>query len=209
MKNWIPFQFRRLWCAVGVMFQEVRVGGGVGGEEVIVFENWVSAPVCAKTRAFSGLLPDRFTGKAVLWQALVPLCVPGSLRAAETVLEAQARLESSRMRWPSDSVGSNVSSSGVTHGHRTCNDSDLASAFESHSRTFSFCSSLVSKVSHSSQSMNSCAEQGHEAARGTRETSMSTRVGVGCPTTKMLHGASRRGVGGSLNIIQKQAVPGN
>ena len=47
----------------------------------------------------------------------------------------------------------------VMHGHHMRNDFDLDSVFVPHSRLFSLCSSVVSKVSNSS-SINSCGEHG-------------------------------------------------
>ena len=55
--------------------------------------------------------------------------------------------------------GSKDSSVVVMHGHRMRSDFDLDSVFVPHSRSFSLCSSVVSKVSHSSQSINSCCRR--------------------------------------------------
>ena len=76
---------------------------------------------------------------------------------------------------------------------------DLDSVFAPHSRSFSMCSSVVSEVSNSSQSINSCGEHGsalghknscnlHAAGvlGGTKALSMSTRLGVGRPAVEKL-----------------------
>ena len=66
-------------------------------------------------------------------------------------------VNSDGMRKPSGSKDSSVV---VMHGHRMRSDFDLYSVFVPHSRSFSLCSSVVSKVSISSQSINSCGEHG-------------------------------------------------
>ena len=48
----------------------------------------------------------------------------------------------------------------VVHGNRTRSDFGLDSVFVPHSRSFSLCSSVVSKVSNSGESINSCGEHG-------------------------------------------------
>ena len=74
----------------------------------------------------------------------------------ETLAEARTRPSVSSFTVPS---------SCATHGHRTLTDSDLVSAFEPRARTFCFCSSVVSEVSLSGQSLNPCVEHSHGAAR--------------------------------------------
>ena len=66
-------------------------------------------------------------------------------------------VKSDGMRKPSGSKDSSVV---VMHGHRMRSEFDLDSVFVPHSRSFSLCSSVVSKLSNSSQSMNSCGEHG-------------------------------------------------
>ena len=97
----------------------------------------------------------------------------------------------------------------VMHGHHMRNDFDLDSVFVPHSRLFSLCSSVVSKVS-SSSSINSCGEHGGasghknsclvhaaEVRRGTKAPSTSTRLGVRCPAVEEL--ASPQQAPGSLH----------
>ena len=95
------------------------------------------------------------------------------------------------------------------HGHHMRNDFDLDSVFVTHSRLFSLCSSVVSKVSNSS-SINSCGEHGGasghmnsclvhaaEVRGGTKALSTSTRLGVRCPAVEEL--ASPQQAPGSLH----------
>ena len=79
-------------------------------------------------------------------------------------------------RRPSGSACSKGSSAVVMHGHRMRNDIDLDSVFVPHSRSFSLCSSVVSKVSCSSQSINSCGE--HGSALGHKNSCNSHAAGV-------------------------------
>ena len=85
------------------------------------------------------------------------------------------------------------------HGHRMRSDFDLDSVFLPHSRSFSLCSSVVSKVSNSSQSINSCGEHGGALGRKnscnlraagvlgrTKALSMSTRLGILRPAVEKL-----------------------
>ena len=83
-------------------------------------------------------------------------CSASALRARDV------RGVNSGMRKASSSKDSSVV---VMHGHHMRNDFDLDSVFVPHSRSFSLCSSVVSKVSNSS-SINSCGE--HGVHRGTR-----------------------------------------
>ena len=112
----------------------------------------------------------------------------------------------SEMRKASSSKDSSVV---VMHGHHMRNDFDLDSVFVPHSRSFSLCSSVVSKVSNSS-SINSCGEHGGasghknsctvhaaEVRGGTKALSMSTRLGVRCPAVEEL--ASPQQAPGSLH----------
>ena len=112
----------------------------------------------------------------------------------------------SGMRKASSSKDSSVV---VMHGHHMRNDFDLDSVFVPHSRSFSLCSSVVSKVSNSS-SINSCGEHGGasghkssctvhaaEVRGGTKALSMSTRLGVRCPAVEEL--ASPQQAPGSLH----------
>ena len=97
----------------------------------------------------------------------------------------------------------------VMHGHHMRNDFDLDSVFVPHSRLFSLCCSVVSKVSNS-RSINSCGEHGGasghknscflhaaEVRGGTKALSMSTRLGVRCPAVEEL--ASPQQAPGSLH----------
>ena len=76
--------------------------------------------------------------------------------SASTLRARDVRGVNSGMRKASSSKDSSVV---VMHGHRMRSDFDLDSVFVPHSRSFSLCSSVVSKVSNSS-SINSCGEHG-------------------------------------------------
>ena len=144
-------------------------------------------------------------------------CSASALRARH-VRGSPAHVNSDGMRKASGSKDSSVV---VMHGHRMRSDFDLDSVFVPHSRSFSLCSSVVSKVSNSSQSINSCGEHGSalghknscnvhaaEVRGGTKALSMSTRLGVRCPAVEEL--ASPQQAPGSLHgevwasILQSQ-----
>ena len=83
-------------------------------------------------------------------------CSASALRARD-VRGSPAHVNSDGMRKASGSKDSSVV---VMHGHRMPSAFDLDSVFVPHSRLFSLCSSVVSKVSNSSQSIYSCGEHG-------------------------------------------------
>ena len=142
----------------------------------------------------------RFSTSAVASGGVALGCSASALRARDV------RGVNSGMRKASSSKDSSVV---VMHGHHMRNDFDLDSVFVPHSRSFSLCSSVVSKVSNSS-SINSCGEHGGasghknsctvhaaEVRGGTKALSMSTRLGVRCPAVEEL--ASPQQAPGSLH----------
>ena len=133
-------------------------------------------------------------------------CSASALRARD-VRGSPAHVNSDGLRKASGSKDSSVV---VMHGHRMRSDFDLDSVFVPHSRLFSLCSSVVSKVCNSSLSINSCGEHGsalghknscnvHAAeVRGeTKSLSTSARLGVWCPAVEEL--ASPQQAPGSLH----------
>ena len=146
-------------------------------------------------------------------------CSASALRARD-VRGSLGHMISDGMRKASGSKDSSVV---VMHGHRMRSDFDLDSVVVPHSRSFSLCSSVVSKVSNSSQSIKSCGEHGsalghkiscnlHAAGvqGGTKALSMSIRLGVGRPAVEKL--ASPQQAPGRLHeeawagLLQKQCL---
>ena len=144
-------------------------------------------------------------------------CSASVLRARD-VRDGLCHVNSDVLRRASGSKDSSVV---VMHGHCMRSNFDLDSVFVPRSRSFSLCSSLVSKVSNSSQSINSCGEHGGalghknscnlhaaEVLGGTTALSMSTRLGVGRPAVEKL--ASPQQASGRLHeetwagLLQKQ-----
>ena len=76
-------------------------------------------------------------------------CSASALRARD-VRGSPAHVNSDGMRKASGSTDSSVV---VMHGHRMRSDFDLDSVFVPHSRSFSLCSSVVSKVSGAQEFM--------------------------------------------------------
>ena len=139
----------------------------------------------------------------------------GAALRARDVRGCSGLVNSDGMTKPPGGACSKGSSAVVMHGHRMCSDIDLDSVFVPHSRSFSLCSSVVSKVSCSSQSINSCGEHGsalghknscnsHGVQGGTKALSTSTRCKVGRLAEKEL-GMLRQGLQFSM---ETEIVPG-
>ena len=176
---------------------DVGVSGKLGSLRALRPSAMAGGSATTHLRGSSG----RVSTPAVASGGVALGCSASALRARDV-----RGVNSGGMRKASSSKDSSVV---VMHGHRMRSDFDLDSVFVPHSRSFSLCSSVVSKVSNSS-SINSCGEHGSalghknscnvhaaEVRGGTKALSMSTRLGVRCPAVEEL--ASPQQAPGSLH----------